>query len=196
MKLYQLSRISKNLLYHLSRISRTLSGQIDKKVQFLVLFYRGKENLLSIGKMLHFQYRVLKQILFDDDMCPMAVSSVLESVKKVTAMDGDVARRMQRNMESDSMDISFISKYSCKVGEFLRTETPPVGAIPGCTSLVGAESLIDETKKMLEVAIILMKALPKMAKTLEPILQNMPENNDSNEKSKYLITPTNLKIKA
>jgi hypothetical protein len=185
MKLYQLSRISKNLLYHLSRISRTLSGQIDKKVQFLVLFYRGKENLLSIGKMLHFQYRVLKQILFDDDMCPMAVSSVLESVKKVTAMDGDVARRMQRNMESDSMDISFISNSSCKVGEFLRTETPPVGA----------ESLIDETKKMLEVAIILMKALPKMAKTLEPILQNMPENNDSNERSKYLTTPTNFKIK-
>lgn len=136
--------------------------------------------------MLHFQYRVLKQILFDENMCPMAVSSVLDIVKNVTAMDGDVAGRMQRNMESDSMDISFISKSSCYVGEFLRTETPPVGA----------ESLIDETKKMLEVAIILMKALPKMAKNLKPILQNMPENNDSNETSKYLITPTNFKIKA
>ena len=41
-------------------------------------------------------------------------------------------------MESDSIDISFISKSSCFVGEFLRTETPPVGA----------ESLVDETKKM------------------------------------------------
>ncbi|CBY19779.1 unnamed protein product [Oikopleura dioica] len=137
--------------------------------------FRGNENLLSIGKMVQFYYRLFKEFLFHEKICKMAYNNAMPMVV-------DVDGRMQRNMASDSTELTYITNTSCFVGEFVKT-LPPSDE---------EEPLIDDMKRMIKMAVIMVKLAPKMVITMKSIIEIMggiPNPNPYEEKSEigYLM---------
>ena len=125
--------------------------------------------------MFQFYYRLFKEFLFHEKICKMAYNNALPMVV-------DVDGRMQRNMASDSTELTYITNTSCFVGEFVKT-LPPSDE---------EEPLIDDMKRMIKMAVIMVKLAPKMVITMKSIIEIMggiPNPNPYEEKSEigYLI---------
>ncbi|CAG5081382.1 Oidioi.mRNA.OKI2018_I69.PAR.g9862.t1.cds [Oikopleura dioica] len=141
----------------------------------------GKEGLLSIGKMIYFEYRLSKHFLLNENACTKltedgaqlfedlmgemnGVEDLLSQVNVDQLLEGDLsqlmnmATRRRRQAESSTM----MSDVMSILGDFMKSETPPAGQQP----------LSYDMYKMSEVGQAVLKSVPNMVKTIK---SNMDE---------------------
>jgi len=131
--------------------------------------FRGKEGLMSIGNMAFFDYRLAKHLLFNKSACQKLIDGAsglvaeienvdLTSIIDPEAVSGisgitDIAGIFARAASENSMTSDMIKL----IGDFVKSETPPNGAMP----------LNYDIHKMSQMGKTMMEAAPKMMMTVK-----------------------------
>jgi len=138
--------------------------------------FRGKEGLLSYGKMVFFEYRLTKHFLLDQNACEKLINGaagIIENLDLETASStienafSSISGTTARAASGDSTMKTMMNLF----GDFAESETPPAGE----------KKLTYEIYKMAHIGETAIQAAPQMIKTIKtkagPILEKagMPD---------------------
>ncbi|CBY06982.1 unnamed protein product [Oikopleura dioica] len=134
--------------------------------------FRGKEGLLSIGKMVFFEYRLAKHLLLNQNACEKLMegaAGIYEELDLETASESinEIVYSIFEMLPRAASENSIMTGVMKIAGDFAKTEISPAGAKP----------LIYDVYKMAQIGETAIQAAPKMIKRMKseagPILEKV-----------------------